>query len=887
MESIQRERRRQRALEGGFEVVPLSGEGVEATFGVRSASGFTYEVEILSLREQAYRCSCPDFLTNTLGTCKHVEGVLHHLEATRDKDVAAARFARPQSARIYLHRGEDLQVRLLRPRTLSEEMAKVLDPYFDQDGDFIGELWRDFGGLVRAAGALAGVRTEDGEVVGGVRIDPEVHAHVRGLRERAKREAVLARRRREVAEGAELGLTRLPLRPFQRLGALHLAYRERAVLADELGLGKTAQAIAAAELLRRDEGLTRVLVVCPASQKAHWVREIERFAGEAAALARGTPEERRARYRRAATYTVVNYELLLKDGEELDRLRPELLILDEAQRIRNWRSKTAQAVKRIETRYAFVLCDTALENQLDDLYSVMQVVDQRRLGPLWRFNRRFFVLDEKGAVHGYKNLDALRASIEPVFLRRRVADVRDELGGEVSTTYGIDLGEEARARLEVLTGELRKGKPGSKAFARRLGQAFRLIDGLEAEEVPPRAVELLEVLRDALDDFEGRAVAVASTCELRDVVATYLEENAGESRVDLRLLVDAEVPEDPAPEERAEVLVHLDLPLEPAVRARRERLRAGGFTRTLALVAEDTLEEVLAARPDALAALGVAGDRHAPKAGRGDREAWDALLAGPAPAPEVAEGPEPVQSLLFPEAAPPPPADPPKKIPARSGKTRAPVTSVPVPADPAGAAEALAVSLRPVLGDRLVGVERLGTGLVAVVKEDPTRLRGTVRALARGLGLAPVVLDPQTFEDLRPLVAAAGPAVRHTGEGKARSELDKGRAKLSAAHALLEAGMPHEAMGPARRAMEAAARSMLLARGEGPEGDGRLLEAVYGVLVRGGHLTVEEAAGLSRVRDLAEIARHGGADLVDRPLARAILQDARHLLDRARDALDR
>ncbi len=853
LESVQRERRRERAREGGYRVVRLAGEGVEATFGVHSRSGFAYEVEVLSIREAAYRCSCPDFLTNTLGTCKHVEAVLLHLETEEAPRLAAARFERPREARIYLHHGEEVRVRLLRPRSLTKEGAELLDMYFDADGDFIGELWRDFGGLARSAIAL-----------GIPRIDAEVHQHVREIRERARKEAILERRRKEVLDGADLGVTRVPLHPYQRLGALHLAYRERAILADEMGLDKSAQALAAAEILRRDEGAARVLVVAPESRAAEWVRQIERLTGEAACRIAGSPDERRLLWARGAAYTVAHYEILLRDEAETTRLRPDVLVLDEAQRIRNWRTRTAEAVKRIQTRYAFVLCDTALEERLDDLYSVMQVVDQRRLGPLWRFNRRWYVLDEKGRVHGHKNQDELRGRLAPVFLRRRVREVAGELEARSEAVYRVVMPASDRAAYREAMAELGGGRPTGRAFERRLDRAGEACLGLGATP-PPKLDELSEIL----PSLEGTVLVATSSPRMAELAGELAQAGKAESdgpgpRVRVRL-------DEPGGGASAEagVLVHLDVPLDPEVRS--ARLKAAGEPRrVLWLVADESYEARLVADPELGARL---------LRGSGSQEDL-AAFSGEAPEPTPPPGEPaapPGQLRIF----DPPPGDPTRAPPPRQGPTRAtrPRNQTPAPpADPVGAAESLAAALRPVVGDSLLSVERLGTGLAVLVKGDLSRLRGTVRALARGLGMVPVVLDETTFEDLKPLLSVAR-TTSATGIQKARQELDRGRAKLAAAGALLEAGMPHEAIGPLRRCMESAARAMLLSQGDGVEDDTRLLSEVYSRLVRAGKVGAPEAGSLSRVRDLAEMVAEGGADLVDRPLARAVLQDARHLLE--------
>src|SRR4029077_3860553 len=84
-------------------------------------------------------------------------------------------------------------------------------------------------------------------------------------------------------------------------------------------------------------------------------------------------------------------------------------------------------IKSLKSKFALVLSGTPLENRLDELYSVVQFIDDRRLGPGFRFFNRHRVVDEKGKVLGYKNLGELREALKPVLLRRTRDSVRLEL----------------------------------------------------------------------------------------------------------------------------------------------------------------------------------------------------------------------------------------------------------------------------------------------------------------------------------------------------------------------------------------------------------------------------------------------------------------------------
>ncbi len=145
----------------------------------------------------------------------------------------------------------------------------------------------------------------------------------------------------------------------------------------------------------------------------------------------------------------MNYEQVLTDADDINTvLAPDVIILDEAQRIKNWRTKTAGRVKSLRSPYAFVLTGTPIENRIDELYSIVQFLDPELLGPLFRFNREFYTLDERGRPVDYKNLAELRHRVAPVMLRRRKADVENELPGRTVTNYFVTMAEEQRARYE-------------------------------------------------------------------------------------------------------------------------------------------------------------------------------------------------------------------------------------------------------------------------------------------------------------------------------------------------------------------------------------------------------------------------------------------------------
>jgi SNF2 family DNA or RNA helicase len=126
-------------------------------------------------------------------------------------------------------------------------------------------------------------------------------------------------------------------------------------------------------------------------------------------------------------FNLSSYELVLKDVRYMHELAPDLIILDEAQRIRNWTTATARTIKQLKSRYAFVLTGTPLENKLEELFSVVEFIDGRRLGPAFRFLHEHRTDDENGKLIGYRGLDKIHDQLAPILLRRTRQEVLKDL----------------------------------------------------------------------------------------------------------------------------------------------------------------------------------------------------------------------------------------------------------------------------------------------------------------------------------------------------------------------------------------------------------------------------------------------------------------------------
>ena len=381
--------------------------------GTSTISGKTYRVAVRGHEPGESYCSCPDFRTNTLGTCKHILHVLAKLK----RRFTAAQLRRPYNRKtisVHVQYRERAALRLLLPGQLDSEADDVLGKLRDRDIDDVPDLLKRIQLLERQG------RT--------VNIYPDAEEFIqrRLLLDRIARRVAEIRRQPE-SHPLRRELLKAELLPYQLDGIAFAAGAGRAVLADDMGLGKTIQAIGVSELLAREAGISKVLIVCPASVKSQWRNEIRRFCARDCQLISGGIAGRGAQYANDCFFTVCNYEQVLRDILSIERVNWDLIILDEGQRIKNWEAKTSRVIKGLRSRFALVLSGTPLENRIDELYSVVQFIDDRRLGPAFRFYNRHRVVDEKGKVLGYKNLAELRENLQPVLLRRTRQSVRQQL----------------------------------------------------------------------------------------------------------------------------------------------------------------------------------------------------------------------------------------------------------------------------------------------------------------------------------------------------------------------------------------------------------------------------------------------------------------------------
>ncbi len=880
----------------------VSGQPAFGTWNAASLSPSShfrrnYTVQIRSLSARVNYCSCPDWASNQLGTCKHIEAVLHRLRksAKGRKDYDRA----PPFPFVWLSwdAPDGPAVRVQRSPSLPPDLAEIIDRYFDAAGSFRGELPDDF---FRFSDLVQG---RDDLLLG-----EDALLHVRQLAEDAARRVRGDRIHEEILRsGRSLPGVHARLYPYQIEGVAFLASRGRALLADDMGLGKTLQAIAAARWLQQHADVSKVLVICPASLKHQWAREIERFTDSTATVIQGPPDQRARQYRQSGSFLIMNYELVLRDLSYLnENVAPDLLILDEAQRIKNWRTKIASTIKLIATRYAFVLTGTPLENRLEDLYSLMQVVDHRVLGPLWRYLIEFHVSNDRGKLLGYRNLSELRRRLAPVMLRRNRSLVVEQLPERIEqrldvpmTPKQMDL-HDAAMKNAASYAAIAKKRPLTPVEQNRLmaalQQARMACDAAGLVDKETKGAPKLDELAQLLEDLcvqEGLKVVVFSQWErmtaMAEAVARGLKIgcarlHGGVPTAKRGALLDR-FREDESIQvfistdaggvglnlQCASAVINLDMPWNPAVLdqriARVHRLGQAGTVQVILMVAADSYEE----RVTELI--------------QNKRDLFDNVVDPEATEDVVGVNKKLLDTLvedLREETKPSPGNKPgPEDEPATTG-TAEPAGEKTALSEPDTTAEDAAVrqtisEIQTAFGPRIERILGAGGGLLVVVDHVDAELEERVETLTGNVPVA--LIDPHTLTGLQRLGATA--VIGQTrlwfdaGEQPQTPEVPAllaiARRKLAAGEVLIEQQHISAALELVASAMVAAA-----ACHSGQSQAPTLPEVavwIYSRALPAGTVSAEQGTAIMRAVSLCN-APEVPADLV-----REVLADARQIVE--------
>ena len=428
----QAELRKQFALKQQFRVKNLGTHPVYSDFEVfNPESEKTYKVSIRDNISSFHFCSCPDFKINTLGTCKHIEYVLFNLLRYKKNQKYFGNRQNHEYSSLSILYGHERLIRLKKAN--SDMQFENEKTYFDEQGYLLPGM------ISRLDCFIKDTSTTDTEF----RVYPDVFEFIDQHKKNEQRKENL----KEIfPDGPDSkifdDLINTGLYPYQKEGVINILKAGRVLLADDMGLGKTIQAIAAVEIYARYFNVKKILIVCPTSLKYQWKREIEKFSARIPCVVEGLIHKLKELYARNDFYKIISYGMARNDVKHINEWGADLVIIDEAQRIKNWKTKTAQSVKKINSDYNIVLTGTPLENRIEELHSIVEYIDRYKLGPLFRFVYNHQLLDENGKLKGYKNLRSINKTLEDILIRRTKKEIIDQLPGRIDKNFFVDMTDE-------------------------------------------------------------------------------------------------------------------------------------------------------------------------------------------------------------------------------------------------------------------------------------------------------------------------------------------------------------------------------------------------------------------------------------------------------------
>lgn len=235
----------------------------------------------------------------------------------------------------------------------------------------------------------------------------------------------------------EIPSVKLTPYPFQRAGVEYIINNGNVMLSDQMGLGKTIQAICAVEY----QQTFPAIIICPNSLKYNWQNEIRKWTGKEAVIVNSKDTELAI-----SDYYIINYDIVKKQYENLKSLNAKVIIADESQYLKNNKAQRTKTVKELskDIQQKIFLTGTAIVNRPQELISQLDILGRlNAFGGFWKFATRYcnahrtrFGLDMSGA----KNLDELNTKLRAnCYVRREKEDVLKELPAKQRSTIEVDI----------------------------------------------------------------------------------------------------------------------------------------------------------------------------------------------------------------------------------------------------------------------------------------------------------------------------------------------------------------------------------------------------------------------------------------------------------------
>lgn len=579
-----------------------------------TGSGRKYRVEYFGRDSGLNRCECMDFKTNRLGTCKHIEAI----SLTNNGALGRKIYPRPEHTSVYVDYVHGRKVKIRRGTIASDDMDGLISTLFKADAT-IADMNCDPTGFIKKARSIDE----------GFEWESDAMNLVIEARDKERRRRLIALK---YAGASFDGLLKTDLHPYQADGVRFAFSEGRTINADEMGLGKTVQAIATAELLRREHLVESVIIICPTSLKYQWQSEIKRFTDSSVMVIEGNVIKRREQFDAPeAFYKICSFHAMSNTIKSGYVPSCDMIIYDELQRLKNRETQMGRQLRKLESQYVMALSGTPLENKLDELYSVMQFIDQYAFGPYYEFVNETTLTDETGRITGYKNLHSVAERLSRRLIRRRKADVRLQMPARTDTNLFVpmtkeqqDIHDEYKFQVSVLIHKWRRFKFLSEADRKKLLLFLSMMRMVcdstfildQKSRHDTKIEEIMAIITNLLADNDGKVVIFSQWERMLRILATELDSSGNDfcflhggvpspkrkglidrfqTDPDCRIFLSTDAGATGLNLQAASLLINIDLPWNPAVLeqriARIYRLGQNNPVQIINMISRGTIEE--------------------------------------------------------------------------------------------------------------------------------------------------------------------------------------------------------------------------------------------------------------------------------------------------------
>ncbi len=612
-EQWQRALRRQVAAKEHFGISMPFRQG--DAFVVSSAkSGRSYRVHYFGPESTSNRCECMDFKTSRLGTCKHIEAI----SLANNGKFVRKTYGSPSHTFVYVDYPAGRKIKIHPGQGISSELKTLVTTLFDTNGE-IKDLQADPSEFIRKAKQID--ETFEWE--------PDALSILIEERDKMRRKEIIAKR---YATSLFDGLLKTSLHPYQADGVRFAFEGGRTINADEMGLGKTVQAIATAELLKREGLVGSVIIICPTSLKYQWLSEIKRFTNSTAIVVEGNIIKRKEQLDDFRYFYKICSFHAMSNSVKADYIpHTDMIIYDELQRLKNKETQMGKQLRKLQSQYVMALSGTPLENKLDELYSVTQLVDQYVLGPYYKFNAETTLTDELGKIVGYRNLHTVAEKLKDTLIRRKKADVKLQMPARTDTNLFVpmtkeqmSIHDEYKFNVSILVNKWKRFKFLSENDRKRLMLFLSMMRMVcdstfildQKTRFDTKIGEAMAIISSLLDSEDGKVVIfsqwermlriLAGELEGKDLDFCFLHGGVPSAKrknlidrfrddPDCRIFLSTDAGATGLNLQTASLLINLDLPWNPAVLeqriARIYRLGQANPVQIINMIARNTIEE--------------------------------------------------------------------------------------------------------------------------------------------------------------------------------------------------------------------------------------------------------------------------------------------------------